>query len=317
LATLPDPVPVFVNESAGGRRQALEDVQAAFREAGVAAELQVIDPSRLADEIADAAGRGAAIVAVGGGDGSIRTAAEVLAGSETVLAPLPLGTLNHFARRLGLGELKEAVEAIASRRVVLVPLGVVDDRVFLNTATFGLYAEVVRRREQLERWLTKWPAAAVASAATLLRMRSLDVVLDVDGKALHRRTPLVWVGVGRSSFPFAHEAPLHGEKAVLEVVVVRPGRGPGALRLIVRLLVRLIRRKAPGADPGLEVLHARSVLLRARHHVGSTLDGEVFRWDPPLLVSIQEDALRVVAPRPLQPPEDAPAGSAAESAPAG
>mgnify|MGYP006186398131 CR=1 FL=1 len=56
-----------------------------------------------------------------------------------------------------------------------------DDRVFLNTATFGVYAEVVRRRERLRPWLSKWPAAALALLLWLVRLRRLEVAAEFTG----------------------------------------------------------------------------------------------------------------------------------------
>ncbi|MDP9348847.1 MAG: hypothetical protein M3P24_06865, partial [Gemmatimonadota bacterium] len=168
--------------------------------------------------------------------------------------------------------------------------------VFLNTATFGLYADVVRRRERLRRWLGKWPAAAVAFALRVVRMRRLEVVLDVDGKRLYRKTPLVWVGVGWGSFPRVHEAPEWRRSPDLEIVVLRPRGRFGVVGLLLRFVRHLLRGQRPVEDPALEVLHARQVLIRARRRIGVTLDGEVLRARSPVFVAVQDEALRVVTP---------------------
>lgn len=288
---------VLANVRAGPRGgEALRRVEEALRAAGVQGELRTVAPERLAAEAAREAEGGARVVAVCGGDGTLLTAAGALAGSGTALAPLPTGTLNHFARRLGVGELREAARSLAGGRVLQVPVGVLDDRVFLNTATFGLYADVVRRRERLRRWLGKWPAAAVALTLRLLRMRRLTVVLEVEGRLLLRETPLVWVGVGWGSFPRVHQVPEQRGDAQLEIVVLRPGGRLGMVGLLARMLRHLRSRDRPVEDPALEVLHARSVLIHAARRVGVTLDGEALRCRPPLFVAVQEGALRVVAP---------------------
>lgn len=287
-------IPVFVNRNAGGTDDSAGVVLARkFEEANIAAEVRSVDPDCLGHDITRAAGSGTPIVGVAGGDGSVRTAADVLAGRPTILAPLPLGTLNHFARRVGLGQVDQAVRAMASGRSMHVPVGLVDDHIFLNTATFGIYAEVVRRRETWRRWLAKWPSAALSSAVSLIRLKMVEMELDVDGSRLHRSTPLLWIGIGRSSFPFAHQAPVQTGDPRLEVVIVRTGGRFSTGAMLVRLLARQVRQGAPHHDAGLEVFHARKLLLRGSSPIGVTLDGEVYRWDPPIFIAIQKGALSV------------------------
>lgn len=290
-----DPVPLFVNARAGrGGEDLVREIREALDAANTAADIRFTDPRDLADELAAARAGGAPMVAVSGGDGTLLTAADALAGSETALAAVPTGTLNHFARRLGIETVEDAAAAIATGRVARAPLGVVDDTVFLNTATFGLYADVVRRREAMRRWLGKWPAAVIAFAGRTLRLRQLDLVLEVEGRRLHRRTPLLWIGMGRGSFPFVHESDERRSSPELEIVVIRATRRLGVLRLLGRLSLAIRARSIPLADPGLEVLHARWVLIRARHPgVGVTLDGEIFRLTTPIFVGVADGALRV------------------------
>ena len=60
--------------------------------------------------------RGDELLIVGGGDGTISAAASAIAGTETMLGIMPLGTLNHFARDLGIpAGFGEAAALIASR----------------------------------------------------------------------------------------------------------------------------------------------------------------------------------------------------------
>src|SRR5581483_3674362 len=83
------------------------------------------------------------LVVVGGGDGSMTEAANVLAHRQTALGVLPLGTGNSFAQTLGLnGDVEQAVDAIVAGRVVEVDLGVANRRYFANFATIGFPAEV-------------------------------------------------------------------------------------------------------------------------------------------------------------------------------
>jgi diacylglycerol kinase family enzyme len=285
----------FANEKAGLGGGVADDIRRQLEEAGVTADVRAVAPHALPAEIRGAANRGDT-VAVCGGDGTLMAAAEVLAGGSVALAPIPTGTLNHFARRIGVEGIPDAAAAIRAGHTSRVPIGVVDDRIFLNTATFGLYADVVRKRESLRQWLTKWPAASVAILLKLLTMRRLRVTLQVEGERLERFTPLVWVGVGWGSFPRVHQAPERRGRPDLEIVVVRPRGRFGIVGLALRFLRHLGRSDRPVSDPALEVIHARSLIIHSGEQIGVTLDGEVIRMDGPVYIGVVDHALRVIVP---------------------
>src|SRR5205085_3689399 len=102
----------------------------------------------------------------GGGDGTQSAIASRLAGTQLVHGVLPLGTLNHFAKDLGIPlQLDEAVRTLAEGRVLEVDVGEVNGRVFINNSSLGLYPEIVRERElqQMRLGKSKWRALASAS----------------------------------------------------------------------------------------------------------------------------------------------------------
>lgn len=296
-STTEPPVPVLVNPSAGIGGSRVEVIAEAFERAGVAADIRAVEATGLEAAIREALRNRPPVIAVSGGDGTMLAAARALAGTDTALAPVPTGTLNHFAKRVGIEGIDAAAAAVASGRVSEMALGIVDDGVFLNTATFGLYADVVRRRERLRRWLGKWPAAAIAIAARILRLREIDLTFEVDGEPRRIRTPLLWIGLGRGSFPLVHEATERRSSPDLEVVVIRSNGALAALRLLTRVSVAIRTRTDPHEDPGLDVAHARWMLIRSGHSgVGVTLDGEIVRLTPPVFIGVSDRALRVVRP---------------------
>jgi len=100
---------IFLNRQAGSvNSDALRDTLArAFASHGVTPRIELIDPADLEKQLRQNSG---SVVIIGGGDGSIRSAAQMLVGQQTVLGVLPLGTLNHFAKDLGMpDDLEEAV----------------------------------------------------------------------------------------------------------------------------------------------------------------------------------------------------------------
>jgi diacylglycerol kinase family enzyme len=269
-----------------------------MRAAGITAELRVVAPERLCAATESAVASGAPVVAVAGGDGTMRTAAEALTGTAAALAPLPTGTLNRFALRLGIESLEAAVQQLHSTARLRVPVGIANDRLFLNTATFGLYGLVVRRRDRLRRLLTRWPAAAVAFAHAVARPHRIELEIATPVERLRRTTPLIWVRTAWTP---------DAAGAQLEVIIFSLAGARDTARFILRHGATLLRGKLP-RDDRVEVICTRSLLVQATRRIDVTLDGESFQLPSPVLVAIEDDALEVVVditskdPDPLPPP---------------
>src|SRR4051795_4384539 len=129
--------------------------------------------------LAEAAASGRAkALGVAGGDGSVATAAAVALEHGLPLAVVPAGTLNHFARDVGVDTLEDAAEAVTKGSAVRVDVAEVNGTPFLNTASIGVYPEVVERRDALSHRMGKWVAMSVATAQVLRRTTPIDVVLS-------------------------------------------------------------------------------------------------------------------------------------------
>ncbi|WP_204263653.1 phosphatase PAP2 family protein [Geodermatophilus normandii] len=122
-------------------------------------------------------GRPAAL-GVAGGDGSVAAAAAVALDAGLPLAVVPAGTLNHFARDLGVETLEEAAEAVTAGQAVCVDVADVNGVPFLNTASIGVYPELVRRRDALEGRMGRWTATAAAAAQVLRGGTPVSMVLN-------------------------------------------------------------------------------------------------------------------------------------------
>lgn len=287
---------VIVNARAGGRGVPLDEIRAALAAAGVEADLQVTEGS-LDDMLRERVASGATVLGVAGGDGSARSAARVLAGTSTALAVFPTGTLNHFARSVGIDSIEAAARAVAGGRIRPIAVGYVDDEPFLNTATFGLYADVVRRRDRMRRWLGKWPAALVAFNVTIARYRPLRLMLSLGDTQIERRTALVGVGVSRRSFPVSEPPPRLEREPELVLSILRARTRRGLLAAGFRTALRVLTRGPADAERDAEILEADAFELSSTsHRLGVTVDGEVVRRGNALRVRLERDALRVVVP---------------------
>ena len=123
---------------------------------------------------------------VAGGDGSVAAAAAVALDHDMPLAVVPAGTLNHFARDVGLENPQDAVDAVLAGDAVQVDVSEVNGTPFLNTSSIGSYPEMVRRRDRLSGRLGKWLALTVAAAQVL--RTGFPLSLEVNGRPLR-----VWI----------------------------------------------------------------------------------------------------------------------------
>lgn len=194
---------VIMNERAGTENPAVTPraVRDAFVRAGADVAVDVQRPEGMPAALRAAARGGPRAIIVGGGDGSVRTAASILAGSDIALGVLPLGTLNHFAKDLGMPEaLEPAVAALVAGEARWIDVGEINGEIFINNCSIGSYAEAVRRRDRLRavQGLGKWRAMAQASWQVFRRLRRLRLRVTLDGAAPRLiRTPLVVVGNNR------------------------------------------------------------------------------------------------------------------------
>jgi diacylglycerol kinase family enzyme len=273
-----------------------DKVAEAMKGAGVDAEIELIDGGECEARCRAIAERGDALLVIGGGDGTISTAASVLAGTETLLGILPLGTLNHFARDLGLPhKLEEAAALIAAQSERRVDVAQMNVRIFINNSAIGLYPLMVVDRDLQRQRLgrSKRLAMVVASLRTLARFAHQRLTLTVNRQKARVDTPLLFVG--NNDYRLDLGAP--GRRESLEdgqlyVLVMRNKTRAGFLAASVRALLNRVRRDDMVRLESVKRLRVDS----RRRQLVISLDGEVVRVEPPLDYKIRKKALRVIAP---------------------
>jgi YegS/Rv2252/BmrU family lipid kinase len=291
---------ILINRGGGslGERGAVRrsDVTDALRKAGIDAELQWLEGSEIRAAAKAAVDAGVKLVIAGGGDGTISCVAGVLAGTDTALGVLPLGTLNHFARDLCIStDLDRAATLIASGRSRMVDVAEVNGRTFINNSAIGLYPLMVLDREAQQAKLgrsKRW-ALAVAAARTLFRFSSRRLALTIDDKKAQVDTPLLFVGNNayRMQLPDAgkREALDRGE---LFVLVLRRKSRLGFCVASLRALFGRARK-----DDVVRLEHVESLRVDSHHStLAVSLDGETVRLKPPLDYRIRKAVLKVIAP---------------------
>jgi diacylglycerol kinase family enzyme len=298
-------IAVIINAHAGsvkarGGHDLRAQLHALIDAAGLEAEIDAPEGKGIAEAGKRAAERAKAgeidAVVAGGGDGTIRCVAEALAGTGIPFGVLPLGTLNHFAKALGLPlELEDAVAAIAAGVTRKVDVAEVNGRLFLNNSSVGIYPFLVqdRERRQSEHGLTKWIAAFFASFRMLWRFPIRRLSLTVEGETRSHRTPLLFVGNNE----YLLELPGLGERERLEAgelwLCVSKAQSRAAL---FALALRTIFG-AGNAVRDLETIRTKSAEIRTRSsRLPVAYDGEVEIMNPPLHYLARPGALIVLTP---------------------
>jgi diacylglycerol kinase family enzyme len=281
----------------GAEQRALaQRVRDACRRWGIDASVRTVSARELEGAVRAAVAARSRLVVVGGGDGSISTAAAVLTGAETPLGVLPLGTFNHFARDLGIPvELDNAVQVIARAHVRCVDVGEVNGRVFINNSSIGLYPSAVETRDtQRERFgWSKWPAMVYGSLTVVRRFRLLRVTVRVEGQTRQLITPFLFVGNNEyelSLFTMGRRRRLDGGQ--LGLYIARTSSRWGVARLVLHTLMGRLNQAEE-----LESFCSSSLEIESnRRDLRVACDGEVMRMAPPLRYRIRPRALQVIAP---------------------
>lgn len=295
---------VLLNAAAGSvdSKETAEEVArvlAAFQAAGADAVVCAVDPAGLPAAVERAARSDVDAVVLGGGDGTLNCGVAVLVATEQrkPLGVLPLGTLNHFAKDLGIPmDLDEAVGVIVAGHERRVDLGEVNGLVFLNNSSIGIYPEVVVEREQIRHHgvVSKWVALARAAWDQLRRFPMVTVTLRLPERTLRVTSALIFVGNNRYDMKLLRigRRP-HLDRGELFLYVARDRSRLGFVGLALRAL---FGRLDPEKDFVSVGLPWAEVATTWRRSLRVALDGEVTRLPTPLRYRVRPRALRVLAP---------------------
>ncbi len=274
----------------------LSDSAKWLTEHGMPTELRLTRRAGHATDLArEAAVAGYEMVVAAGGDGTVNDVIQALAGYRTALGVLPMGTVNVWAREMGISlTTAEACQTLLDGVRRRVDLGRAGQRYFLMMAGIGLDAEAARQVEKHGR-LKRFGLKIVEYFATVMRLgvtRQSDTILISTG-VRKRREQALMVIIGNTrlyggAMTFTRNAV--ADDGVLDVVVI----GSGGILYRLNVFGRaLLRTKTPG--PNVRYDRAQSVRLESRRPVPVQVDGEVIGYLP-MTFGIAPLALSVIVP---------------------
>lgn len=198
--TRPRRATVLVNPAARGVRKGFDGgrVVRYLEKQGVGAELAI--PASAAEATAHArasAERRDDVLLVIGGDGSVRDAAQGLAGSATALAAVPGGTVNVWAREAGIPKgMRAAIDAHLGGQSVHMDIGRAGEQCFLLMAGIGWDAEIARRVSKPLKRATGDVAYMLQAAWMLPRLRPTPAAWEAAGETAEEE--LAWMVLGNT-----------------------------------------------------------------------------------------------------------------------
>ncbi|WP_367890726.1 diacylglycerol/lipid kinase family protein [Sphingomonas morindae] len=261
-----------------------------LRAAGVdlAEAYAVRKPEQLPDRVRAAVARGIGLVIVGGGDGTMSSAVDLLVGHETRLGVLPLGTANSFARTLGLPlDLPGAVDVIASGVPRAIDLGMIDGDYFANCATLGIAPQIAETVPHgLKAWLGR-PGYLLWAARQLARYQPFRVTIGEE------TVDAVEVRIANGRFhggvDLVEEAALDSGRIVVQAVI-----GQSRAGLIASWAASVLR--LPQRDRLVRSFEGTSLRIATPEPMPISIDGEVLAHTP-VTARVARAAIRVMAPR--------------------
>jgi len=241
------------------------------------------------------------VVVAAGGDGTLNAVAQYLMSTDIPMGILPLGTFNYVARVLNIPlDLMQAATVIADGEIRASHVATINDRIYLNNASLGLYPLFIKKRELYNHHLGRFPLNAYTSGLdVLLRDRKeLKLQIDVDGVKYPVKTPLIFFGnnqlqLSELNLRIAESA---AKGKVAGVVVAKSDK-----LSLFKMLWQLMRGNLE-KTPDVYSFAADAVTIdTTRKKLTVALDGEIVEMQPPLHIAVRKNALNIMVPHVTTP----------------
>jgi len=268
-----------------------------FHGHGWECDIQLLPGKEVQEALEKARDGEADAVIVGGGDGTVASAATVMAGHSKPMGVLPLGTFNLAARDLGMPlELKEAAESLLTAPVSGADLLEVDGKMYFCVVVLGFYpALALGKKEYHGHWLVKSWRSFKDMAKSVATFPPLDLVLNDGEKEVRCRTRFA----AMANNDYEQLMGLIPKRNRLDgghmtVYVSRHRTRWGYVRSLLSWVLGRWKE-----DKEMTVFKATrlQIHVKRKKHIAVMGDGEIYRIALPFEVIVRPGALQVLAPR--------------------
>lgn len=277
----------LVYNDTSGSALSVKELRQRFNDAGILITRLISSDEALRQRLRAPIKNGETIAVIGG-DGTISQVAGLMVGTQAVLLPLSGGTFNNFTKDLGSMQDLDAALAQAKKGVVRsIDVVQVNDFVFINNSSIGVYPQSLYYRQMHEPRYGKWAAMAIGVIKSVATFRLLRI--EVDGQRY--QTPFVFVGNNRyhlSGNDFARRTKL--DEGMLTVAIARAATRFGLLRIALFALLGKTQQLRE-----VTLLFPEEISIKTRQRkVLVSRDGEYTMLSSPLRYKIKKKSLNVL-----------------------
>jgi diacylglycerol kinase (ATP) len=240
----------------------------------------------------EAANEGYDYAIAAGGDGTVNEVMNGLLHTNTALGTLPIGTVNIWAREMGLPmDIVGAAKQLLEARVRSVDVGMAGDRAFLLMAGVGFDAAVTQSVDAGEK--KRFGAIAYVKQAFQVawKFQGVRTLLRIDGKRVRGRILMLVIGNSQlygGVVKFTAHAIV--DDGLLDICVIK---GRSMLTAPLRLFSVFTRNY--NRDPKVAYFKASRVEIQGKKRLPIQVDGD-FIGKTPMRFEILPGALRVMVP---------------------
>jgi len=236
------------------------------------------------------------VVVAAGGDGTLNAVASKLMGTDIPMGILPLGTFNYVARVLNIPlDLLDAAKTISEGQPRSVHVAQLNQHIYLNNASLGLYPLFIQKREQFNKHFGRFPLHAYTSALDVLirDRKELKLEVEVDGQRYPVKTPLIFFGNNQLQLAEMKLRIAEAAEAgkVAGVVVAKSDK-----RTLFKILWQLIKGNLDQASDVYSFAADEVIVHSKRNKLTVAVDGEIVTMTPPLKITVRKHALNIMVP---------------------
>lgn len=232
---------------------------------------------------------GGSTLAVLGGDGTINSIVNIVAGTQAILAPLSGGTFNHFVGDAGIPQdLDMALKRLISAKVRRIDTVMANGTYFVNNSLLGLYPYSLEVRGELEGKYGKWPAVIAGVVISYIHFHTYHI--EIDGTKY--RTPFVFVGnnnFGLERLGLPGRSRLDGN--IMCVYIARAHTRIGVAKLFLRAFTGKL--KDDQEFEALKITNSVKVVANT-HYLRVSHDGELSKMKTPITYTLKPKSLRIL-----------------------